>query len=91
MHGKTDDKRLPPWAVLAARQCLGIFQDAYGPNLEAAFARAIARHHAIHADQLAAALDEAIRHLLRAGLWDEPEKSEPIMRMRAALAAHRDG
>jgi len=91
MHGKTDDKRLPPWAVLAARQCLGIFQDAYGPNLEAAFARAIARHHAIHADQLAAALDEAIRLLQGARLWDAPEQAEPMIRMRAALAAHRSG
>ena len=88
-RGKGDDTRLPPWAVLAARQCLGIFQDDYGPNLEGAFARAIARHHGVHADQLAAALDEAIKLLLGAGLYDEPEQAEPIVRLRAVLAMHR--
>jgi hypothetical protein len=87
--GKTDDTRLPPWAVLAGRQCATLSSTAFGSDIGTAYARVMSRHHAIHEDQLAAALDEAIKLLLGAGLWDEPEKAEPMIRLRAVLAMHR--
>ena len=89
-HSKTDDARLPPWAVLAGRQCATMSSQAFGSDIGTAFARVMSRHHAVHEDQLATALDEAIKLLLGTGMWDEPEKAEPIVRLRAVLAMHRN-